>query len=55
MSGRLITAGLAAYAAYALAVGIGIPRWIDWPTWQVPADAADIAMLVGLAVYRLAR
>ena len=43
---RLAVSTMLAWAAYALAIGIGIPHWIEWPTWQVPADACDIAILV---------
>ena len=42
---RLIGAAFAGYSAFALAVGMGIPVWADWPSWSVPADAADIGIL----------
>ena len=41
------------YAAFALAVGVGIPMWTDWPSWKVPADALDIGALTALAVLLL--
>jgi hypothetical protein len=49
----LIPALFLAYAAYALARGIGIPHWINWPTAKVPADSCDIAILVFVAVILL--
>lgn len=47
--GKWLGAALAGYAAYSLAIGIGIPAWIDWPTRAVPADATDIGFLVAAA------
>ena len=46
---RIVGALSAGYAAYGLAIGIGIPRWINSPTAQVPADATDIGVLVAIA------
>lgn len=46
---RYGTAIMLGYAAFALARGVGIPAWVDWPTDAVPADATDIGVLVGLA------
>jgi len=40
------------WAAFSLAVGAGIPIWRDWPSREVPADAADIGALVAIATYR---
>lgn len=43
-------AACAGWAAYVFAVGSGVPRWVDWPSWEVPGDAADIGVLVFAAV-----
>lgn len=51
--GRRLGAVLAGYAAFALSVGAGIPVWVDWPTWEVPADATDIGILVAAAAFWL--
>lgn len=48
---RFLVAISAGYAAFALAVGVGIPIWLDWPTMAVPADATDIGVLVAFAVW----
>jgi hypothetical protein len=44
---------MAGYAAFALAVGAGVPVWVDWPSWAIPADATDIGVLVALAALAL--
>lgn len=47
-----IAASLAlGWAAFGLARGAGIPAWQGWPTHQVPADAADIGVLVAIGTY----
>lgn len=48
---RVITSLMLGYAAFAMARGIGIPAWQDWPTHDVPADASDIGVLVALALF----
>lgn len=52
---RLIAATFAGCAAFALAVGTGIPVWVDWPSWSVPADAADIGILTFASVHLLTK
>lgn len=49
----LIAAAALGYASYALAIGVGIPRWVDWTSREVPADAGDIGALVAFAVIML--
>jgi len=48
--GRITPALFLGWAAFAMARGVGIPAWIDWPTASVPADSTDIAVLVVLTV-----
>jgi hypothetical protein len=50
---RHIGAAMAGYAAFALAVGAGVPVWADWPSWAIPGDATDIGALVFLAALAL--
>ena len=50
---RHIGAAMAGYAAFALAVDAGVPVWVDWPSWVIPADATDIGVLVALAALAL--
>ena len=50
---RLIGAAMAGYAAFALAVGAGVPVWVDWPSWAIPGDATDIGVLVTCAILAL--
>lgn len=49
----LIAAAALGYASYALAIGVGIPRWVDWRSREVPADAGDIGALVAFAIIML--
>lgn len=51
---RITVTFAASLVAFAFARGVGIPIWIDWPTWDVPADATDIAFLVGLIAFNRA-
>jgi hypothetical protein len=51
---RLLAAVYTGYASFALAVGVGIPVWSKWPSWQMPADATDIGVLIGLSVLHTA-
>jgi hypothetical protein len=52
---RYVAAAMLGWAAYGLAIGAGVPAWVDWPSEAAPADAADIAVLVGCAVLLLTR
>jgi drug/metabolite transporter (DMT)-like permease len=52
---KIAAALCAGYAAFALAVGVGIPVWTDWPSWEVPADATDIGVLVFFGVLHTIR
>lgn len=49
----LIAAFFLGKAAYAMAIGVGIPRWVNWTSREVPADASDIGFLVFAAVVLL--
>lgn len=49
----LIAAAAFGYASYALAIGVGIPRWVNWTSREVPTDAWDIGLLVFAAVVLL--
>jgi hypothetical protein len=51
---KIVAAAMIGHAAYALAIGVGIPRWVDWTSREVPADAGDIGMLVFFGVLILA-
>ena len=46
---RLLGAVAAGWAGFSLAVGVGIPVWVDWPSWEIPADATDIGALIAAA------